>query len=252
MSASASTNMLSVKLLSGDILHLEVDSLETYEGIYHMVWENLSEEIRPVSIWQLNLMCGEELVPIARTPAVMDYNTVHLLLIDAEFYHLSFRTEPKISSAVHERHLPNQPLNYLPLHLTVIQEREQAWSSQFDEWHLYDQETDRYTDLVDVKQEWLEWRGGEEYELDVEIPPEKPVKDFEEMLHFLVQRIGQHFQVSLAGQRWLEEKLREEMLRVEERYSTQSYDWEGQGPYHEDEDEDDYQPARWADDADWM
>lgn len=236
-SASLTAPIMTVKLLTGEILSLELDARETYTGVYHLLWMNLPLDIRPDSIYQMNLMNGEELVPVGQEIAVLDLDIVYVLLLDPSGYLVSFGKEKFVDSAVHENHLAYQPLYYTPLLLSVSKYREGVMGeveSTLEEWHLYDPETDRYTDLVDIKQEWIEWR--DEVELAVEIPADKTVKSREEMIDFLIQQVTDCFQPSLAGLRWIRMKLDAELDRLEETDGIQTARWAGHH-YHEDEDD---------------
>ena len=235
---AAASPTMSVKLLTGEILSLELDARETYTGVYHLLWMHLPLDIRPDSIYQMNLMNGDELVPIGQEIAVLDLDIVYVLLLDPSGFLVSFGKESGVSGAVHENHQPHQPLYYTALHLSISQYKEGVTGEvdcTLDEWHLYDPETDRYTGLVNVATEWIEWR--DESELAVEIPADKPVMNRSEMIEFLLQGVMDGFQPSLAGLRWIRMKLDAELDRLEETDGIQTARWAGHR-YHEDQEDD--------------
>jgi len=63
---------ITVKLLVGDLMEIEVPDQVSYGDMYILIRESLPADIRPISVHLMNLMLGEDLVPLTCETSVIE------------------------------------------------------------------------------------------------------------------------------------------------------------------------------------
>jgi hypothetical protein len=166
------------------------------------------------------------LVPCGIEPAVLDFEEVYLLLIDAERYYLQIDVYHNTLN-VYDRVLLNglvtyERADYVPVFVEVECVRGMETERVLSEYHLYDLLTERFLDLVDVPLEWigraLDGDDDDDTSLHLRIPHERHHRSLPEMEAFLLQRINEMVQPSLAGLRALSHRIRKGLEKVDEEW----------------------------------
>ena len=189
-----------VRLLTGEILEVELLPQDTYRSMYQTLWDALPEDIQPTSIYQMNLLLEEELVPLNDRIASVS-EEIYGLLIDPIPYDVRLTQRPfdaivSTNSAFDQHYLLT----------VVIESNEQKISFDL----LYNQKSNHFYDPHNDEIEW-EWqegcRGYREDAVHFWINPEAPYFDGSIMSVVLVGRSKEYVEFSMAGERAVREKL---------------------------------------------
>jgi hypothetical protein len=83
---------ITVKMLSGDMITIEFPEAPTGDQLYHRVWSELPEEVRPREIWRMMLMAdGEWVRPVLDTVIVSEL----YLWVDSVEYPFTFHRDER-------------------------------------------------------------------------------------------------------------------------------------------------------------
>jgi hypothetical protein len=138
-----------VRLLTGEILEVELRPQETYRSMYETLWNALPKDIQPTTIYQMNLLLEEELIPLNDRIASVS-EKIYGLLIDPILYDVRLTQRP-FDAIV----LSNRTFDQHYLLTAVIESNEQKISFDL----LYNQESNRFYDPRNDEIEW-EWKEG--------------------------------------------------------------------------------------------
>ena len=225
--ATASSN-ITIKLLTGDLMVLEVRSEETYQSLYRLIKEALPEEIRPESVNQMNLLLDGDLVPLTSAPVLSEGE--YLLVLDAYRYRVRLSPTP-----YHAFDLtmdgPDRDV-YEFIHLVVDKKsRQDTERGIYSSRLLFHTERKRYYGLDGIELEWAEGLNYED-ELGVYLPQEKVGYTQGEMVTYLMSKM-EHLCPSMAMARAMRTELKEEMRMLDAYYPS----WEDSLRYGEEEEE---------------
>ena len=210
--ATASSN-ITIKLLTGDLMVVEVRSEETYQSLYRLIKEALPEEIRPESLSQMNLLLDGELVPMTSAPVRLS-EEVYLLVLDAHRYRISLRATPyhAINMAVDEDDV------YELAHIVVDKKsRQDTERGVYSAPLLYHTERKRYYDMDGIQMQWADGRHDNDF--GVHLPQEKVGYTQRKLVNYLMSRM-EHLHPSMAMARAMRTELMEEMIRLEVHYPS--------------------------------
>ena len=224
-SATASSN-ITIKLLTGDLMVVEVRSEETYQSLYRLIKEALPEEIRPESLSQMNLLLDGELVPMTSAPVLLS-EEVYLLVLDAHRYRISLRATPyhAINMTVDEDDV------YELFHIVVDKKSRQGTErSVYSAPLLYHTERKRYYDMDGIQMQWVDEHHDDEF--GIQLPQEKVGYTRREFVNYLMSKM-EHLYPSMAMARAMHTELMEEIICLEEHYPS----WEDSLGYGEEEEE---------------
>jgi hypothetical protein len=190
-SSVSSTTSTSIKLLTGDLITIEVREGESYYSMYRQIHEALPEEIRPLSLNQMNLLLEGELVPMTQEPAVV--SPEYLMVLDGVSYGLSISqcSYEGIDMADDDRP------TYLVLDVELTQYVTQFHSIGSEVCQvLFDNQTKTYRDLEGVEQSRDDERSR--YADLCVFLPEGSALTREQMIDVLMRRVDQELSPSLA------------------------------------------------------
>lgn len=262
--AAAATATITIKLLTGDLMVVEVRQEETYYSLYHRVLEALPQEIRPASVGQLNLMLDGELVPMSHAPyrgascphlqggmshAPVSYlqgeesdETYHLLIDSTQYV---VRVQGRLYQAIDlPQDLPVRN-TYTVLNVQVEEKTGFDFKEKMSIPVLYEPNTHQYYDLDGVEQEWIQWRNDEE--LGVYLTHANPSLSDVGMIDLMMERMEKKLSPSLAMLRAMRKALEDEVTGMEERNPS----WADFNADGEEEDADYEEYARWAGQGGW-
>ena len=225
-SVTASSN-ITIKLLTGDLMVVEVRFEETYQSLYRLIREALPEEIRP-SLSQMNLLLYGELVPMTSAPVLLS-EEVYLLVLDAHRYSIRLSATPyhAIDLAVDE----DDHAVYELIHIVVDKKsRQETERGVYSAPLLYHAERKRYYDMDGIQMQWVDEHHDDEF--GIHLPQEKVGYTQGEMITYLMRKM-EHLYPSMAMARAMRDELKEEMIRLEEHYPS----WEDSLRYGEEEQE---------------
>lgn len=220
-----SVTNITIKLLTGDLMVVEVRFEETYQSLYRLIQEALPEEIRP-SLSQMNLLLDGELVPMTSAPVLLS-EEVYLLVLDAHRYSISLRATPyhAINMTVDEDDV------YELAHIVVDKKSRQGTErSVYSAPLLYHTERKRYYDMDGIQMQWVDEHHDDEF--GVHLPQEKVGYTRREFVNYLMSKM-EHLHPSMAMARAMRTELMEEMICLEEHYPS----WEDSLGYGEEEEE---------------
>jgi hypothetical protein len=212
---------MNIKLLTGDMMEIEVPSGIKYDEIYVLIREALPVELRPYSIHQMVLLLEGELVSMERETAIIHPEATYLLFIDPERYFVNLCTYHDCLVVVDRNH--NDGGNhFIPFHFVIKRKVGGDWETLLDEWHLCREEYGGYIDLVDIEQEWRV--RDDENELHISLPREKAIFSLKEMHDFLVTRVETLFQPSLAALRVIRQDVENGLDEIDKEWNSERFD----------------------------
>jgi hypothetical protein len=192
-----------VRLLTGEILEVEFRPQETYRSMYQTLWNALPEDIQPTSIYQMNLLLEEELVPLNDCMASVS-EKIYGLLIDPISYDVRLTKRP--FDAIVSTNSAFDAFDQHYVLTVVIVSNEQKFTYDL----LYNQKSNHFYDPHNDEIEW-EWqegcRGYREDAVHFWINPDAPYFDGSIMSVVLVARSKEYVEFSMAGERTVREKL---------------------------------------------
>ena len=181
----------SIKLLTGDLITIEVREGESYYSMYRQIQEALPEEIRPLSLNQMNLLSEGELVPMSQEPAIV--SAEYLLVLDDVSYRLSVEQCSYEGIDLADADRPSYTV--LDVSITRYVTLNHSIGSNLCQV-LYDNQTKTYRDLDGVEQSRDDERSRYA-DLDVFLP-EGGALTREQMVDVLMRRVDQKLSPSLA------------------------------------------------------
>jgi hypothetical protein len=207
--------------------------------MYETLWNALPEDIQPTSIYQMNLLLEEELVPLNDCIASVS-EKIYGLLIDPISYDVRLTQRP-FDAIV----LTNNTFDQHYVLTVIIESNDQKITFDL----LYNKESHRFYDPQNDAIEW-EWqegcRGYREDAVHFWIYPEAPNVDGSIMSVVLVGRSKEYIEFSMAGERGVREKLKKLLWDVNARdlpwYNEMSedpyYPYQDSYQYQQDDDDD--------------
>lgn len=216
--ATATATRISIRLMTGDVLEVSVPPNVSYNVLYELVRKALPLEIRPFTTDKMNLMCGEELVPIGWEEAVLDQEGSYLLLIDAYDSHVQITAYNNMD--IWDRDPQYGEGAYIECHEYVSVQMECSCgyeaNQSFVEWYLYHRSTQTFLDITDVLTKCKGRRENvdDEGSLYFSIPRERHHLSLQEMETVLLRRMEEKCQPSLAGLRVLSHRLHEGLEKI--------------------------------------
>ena len=222
-----------VRLLTGEILEVEVRPQETYRSMYQTLWNALPEDIQPTSIYQMNLLLEEELVPLNDRMASVS-EKIYGLLIDPISYDVRLTKRP------FDAIVPtNRTFDRHYVLTVVIVSNEQKFTFDL----LYNQVSHRFYEPRNDGIEW-EWkegcRGYREDAVHFWIYPEAPYFDGSNIPVVLTSHSKEYIEFSMAGERGVREKLKKLLSDVNAR-DLPWYNEMSEDPYYPYQDSYQYQ-----------
>lgn len=221
---SAATSAVTVKLLSGDLLEIEIRPEETYLSFYRLLHESLPEEIRPLTYYQLTLLLGEDLVPLTNQKAILSYDQPYLLLIDTYYYRIELDSNEDLARALDL----NRQIDYDAFRVrinkveTKEQEDDKLLEDIFEEentWILYDKFLRKYRDCEGIDVMWDMEDNGYEF-IEFHLPVDKPYYTHNQLIDYLVDRYSTLLSPSLAGLRHMRTQFEKELETLEKWLSS--------------------------------
>jgi hypothetical protein len=204
---SASTTA-SIKLLTGDLITIEVCEGESYHSMYRQIQEALPEEICPLSRNQMNLLLEGELVPMTNEPAVVFPE--YLLVLDDVFYRLYISQCSYEGIDMADADRPTYLV--LDVELKRYVTHNHSIGSDFCQV-LFDNQTKTYRDLEGVEQSRDDERSR--YADLCVFLPEGSALTREQMIDVLMRRVDQELSPSLAMLRAMRADLNAELAHEE-------------------------------------
>ena len=219
MSSMSSMSSITIKLFSGDIIEVELHQQESYFSIYRQIWEALSDDIRPSSVYQMNLLLRDELVPCDNYQAEIEPE-IYFLFIDPLQYNLKIRQ--KSFDTVVRTYMPDYP-KYTTLTVTIEinKDGQRIKTHNFD--ILYNLDERCCYDLNESEWEWQDGcRGYRNDEVHVWLSPECYYYMGSDLLFIMIQSEFDQDQLpSIAGERSIQDQFDEELRALDD--GTMSY-----------------------------
>ena len=191
-------------------MEIEVPDQVRYVDMYILIRESLPADIRPISVHMMNLILGEDLVPFTCETAVIDEDSVYVLLLDAEGYNVFIHI-------YHDRLTVNtidaDGDGYVPICLKVGLD-DDSCNYFVEEFHLYQIDGSLYIDLDNVEKQWREDNVDYVFRVFEPLPTTRRSKD--EMTAFFITQIQKKIELSLAAIRHLSEKMKKEFSGIED------------------------------------
>jgi hypothetical protein len=229
-----------VRLLTGEILEVEFRPQETYRSMYQTLWNALPEGIQPTSIYQMNLMLEDDLVPLNDSIASVS-EEIYGLLIDPIPYDVRLTQRP-FNAVV----LTNRTFDRHYVLTVVIESNEQKFTYDL----LYNQVSHHFYEPRNDGIEW-EWkegcRGYRDHAVHFWIYPYAPYCDASIMSVVLTSRSKEYIEFSMAGERGVREKLKRLLSVINARdlpwYNSANpyYPYQDSHQYQQDYDDDYWQ-----------
>ena len=205
-----SPQFITVQLMTGEQMEVEIHSRMTYEELYVALHEQLSEEIRPRFFNQINLLLHGELVPWTSS-RVVPAPEVYYLLLDPTVYMAEIVRDPYDAW----NHIQGEALECFRVILRTDAKEEFRFGI-----FLYHPRSKCYCSLEDVEHEWVVNRHGNE-ELHLWMEQDYPSMDSVGMANYLMECAESRLEISLAGKATVREDVECELTTFEERV-----DWE--------------------------
>lgn len=232
---SAPWKILTVQLLSGDVLSIPVDIQDTNLNLYETIRDALPESLGKVYLPQLNLMEDGKWIPMTKDPVRVNEEKTYRLFIDPFRYRIHlFRRKMKPFACEplngrDGRHLGRAILltvnrigqkkdqtdilegtNFCcPESVRVPSGEELA----FEEWVLYDETQQTYRDLKGVEN----YRSiRETYAISVINMPNKKHHNRKEIIRYFIGRFKKQFGPSLSSLQSLCQELNDALSHYED------------------------------------
>lgn len=205
---------ITVQLLTGYQLAVDVHSNHTYLQLYQSLWEQMPIEIRPETLDQMNLLLEGELVPLSHVVAEVSQEMYYLLL-DTIWYEVIVRVTS------HDAVNHNHPMEktYSVLQWTIKTHYSTEEKEIYLDTLLYDNDIRRYYSIQTIPHEWATNRYGEN-KLHLWIEPYHCGMSDIDIVHYIVNHCEHLLCPSLAGKRSIQDQLEAEFTTFEETYPS--------------------------------
>ncbi len=208
--APVSAASITVQLLTGDRLEVEVSPQESYRRLYDRVWDQLPEDLRCGERCGMNLLLDGELVPISHEPAIISQEIYHLLM-DPIRYDITIHEGA--SYAVDNNHLQGEVYHVWGVVVHVLDVEPSRWEMGTI---LYAENTGRYHPLEENRHEWVYQPRYDRYMLNVWIEHDKEQMSATSIVEHLMGQVEEALHPSLAGKRHIQELLEANIITMEE------------------------------------
>lgn len=211
---------ITIQLLSGDRMEVEIHPQETYHQMYQKIWETLPKEIRPREVSQLNLMLEGEFIPMSYSVAEIS-EEVYYLFIDTTRYKLRLETyaEHVVDERFYQGRMEERKVyEAYRVCMTIYEDAGQKVTIRLDyvDIILYDRTARMYYSLDMKGYLFSEDLLYDDDELTVGMDESIVSVDSMAMLLQLMDRVEEKYQPSLAGRRKIQEQLEGELTTMEE------------------------------------
>jgi hypothetical protein len=221
---------VSVRLLSGDILKIEVPTHITNSKFYHLVFDALPEEIRPTHCCMCQMVLFEKDVIPNTKELFVPSDEVFSLYLDHHDYDVQlFPTPCDIFDIAQE---PAVPYDGLCVSIVRQSRSETVPVLEHDDSFYIKKENEREHQIrngTDVPFE-IGGRWGEE--MTIQIPADSPVYSLEEMFDVILRRLEQKMDLSVYAAECIKSRLLEkyqtimEPWREDEAYEANEENWD--------------------------
>jgi hypothetical protein len=210
--AAAAPRSITVQLLTGDRIEVEVDPEDRYMGLHLSVWKELPEEYHVSGgIDAMMLLLDGEVIPMDHTHATFSREVYHLLM-DPVHYKLQ-----PIDNAGWARDLNHPQRKTYHVLDVVVHSRESKTDSFVDypiQTILYDEAAGRYYALNDIAHERYTTHNGDDG-IVVWIEPDNEAVSAETIVGQIMDLVEGLLQPSVAGKRYIQAELEAELTGFE-------------------------------------